>query len=104
MISNLRQLVSIATLEAGDTGFYPPMLSQSTGADGGPAGNIGNHFYSLTDDMTCVICPAAKYTGYDSKKRAVPATGETRRSWSTTKMALRRLSAPARSPALRRFC
>ena len=73
-VSNLRQLVTIATMEASETGFYPPMLSQSTNSNGALAHN-GNHFYSLTEDMTCVSCPAAKYTGYDSKNKPVTAYG-----------------------------
>ena len=34
-VSNLRQLAVIATSVASETGFYPPMLSQTTNSGGG---------------------------------------------------------------------
>jgi prepilin-type N-terminal cleavage/methylation domain-containing protein len=73
-VSNLRQLAVIATTAASDTGSYPPMLGLETDSDGNPQ-HTGTQFYLYTTGMECVMCPSAKYTGYDSKKKPITAYG-----------------------------
>lgn len=73
-LSNIRQMHAIATMEATDRGFYPPMLSQTSGS-GGPKNN-GDTFYSLIDHQTCASCPEAKFKGTNPKTgRIIPAYG-----------------------------
>jgi prepilin-type N-terminal cleavage/methylation domain-containing protein/prepilin-type processing-associated H-X9-DG protein len=58
-LGNLKQLHTIATLEATDRGYYPPGLSQTTGPSG--TKHNGDHFSGLTDRLSCTSCPDAKY-------------------------------------------
>lgn len=64
-LGNLRQMHTIATLEATDRGFYPPGLSQTTGSSG--TKNNGDHFSRLTDSLSCTSCPDAKFHGTKPK-------------------------------------
>lgn len=73
-VSNLRQLAGIATMEASETGFYPPMLSQKTG-NGGGLEHSGNHFGLLVVGMEAMSCPAAKYTGLDKNGNPITSYG-----------------------------
>ncbi|MFC7337764.1 prepilin-type N-terminal cleavage/methylation domain-containing protein [Haloferula chungangensis] len=63
-LSNLRQMAIIATTEASERGYYPPITSQTKGS-GGAVSNNGDHFYSLITHQSCASCPAAKFTGFD---------------------------------------
>jgi len=73
-LGNLRQMHTIATLEATERGFYPPGLSQTTGPSG--IKNNGDHFSGLTDSLSCTSCPDAKFHGINPKNgRQISAYG-----------------------------
>lgn len=73
-LGNLRQMHTIATLEATDRGFYPPALSQTTGPSG--IKNNGDHFSGLTDSLSCTSCPDARFHGTKPKNgRPISAYG-----------------------------
>lgn len=73
-LGNLRQMHTIATLEATERGFYPPGLSQTTGPSG--IKNNGDHFSGLTDSLSCTSCPDAKFHGTNPKNgRPISAYG-----------------------------
>lgn len=73
-LGNLRQIHTIATMEAAERGFYPPGLSQTTGPSG--IKNNGDHFSGLTDSLSCTSCPDAKYHGTNPKNgRPISAYG-----------------------------
>jgi prepilin-type N-terminal cleavage/methylation domain-containing protein/prepilin-type processing-associated H-X9-DG protein len=73
-LSNLRQLAAVVTQQAAEQGFYPAVISQSTSSTGAVQNN-GDHLGRLIDELPCVSCPAAKYTGTTNRGWPVSAYG-----------------------------
>ena len=73
-VSNLRQLAVVVTQHATEQGYYPAVISQSTSSTGAVQNN-GDHLGRLIDELPCVSCPGAKYTGTTSRGWPVSAYG-----------------------------
>ncbi|BCX49621.1 hypothetical protein HAHE_35290 [Haloferula helveola] len=97
-ISNLRQLAMIAESTAAETGYYPPMLSQTTNENGGSS-HVGDAFPGIIRGMECGQCPAAKYTGLDKNNNPITSYGSNPMVMVYTKD---RTPAPVRPAQIRR--
>lgn len=65
-LGNLRQLSAEIMTHVNDKGFFPPMVSQIEGANG------GDDFYTYLRTLpskACAICPSAKFTGFSANGR-----------------------------------
>ncbi|NNC88565.1 MAG: hypothetical protein HKN82_08930 [Akkermansiaceae bacterium] len=83
-VSNLRELAVYAHGQAAETGFYLPMLSHTTGANGSLQ-HTGDWLGRHINDKSSVICPAAKFTGYNDRGRPIGGYGANPRvmGWMT---------------------